>query len=190
MFDKTTKIETTRLVLRAFTEKDRNDIFTIMKDKEMSQYTPDEQWKGLEDADEFLKLVFWLYDLDNETFKYFFAVTDKKSNKLLGICGIGGVEYDRKQNEVFYHIGKSFWGNGYASEAAAAILEYSFKQLNLNKVISVVHKDNIASNRVMEKIGMKKLGVISGLAKEFDEFNGQYLYSLSKEEYINLHKIR
>ena len=184
MFDKQTKIETQRLVIRAFTENDRMGIFNIMKDKEMSLYTPDDQWENLEDADEFLKLVFWLYDLDHHTFKHFFAVTDKQNGDLIGLCGVGGVEYDRNQNEVFYHIGKRFWGKGYATEAAEAMLEYGFSRLGLNKINGIVQKENIASNKVMDKIGMKRIGVLSGLPDEFNYFNGEYLYSLDKEEYL------
>lgn len=184
MFDRNTRVETKRLLMRAFIESDKEDIFNIMKDKEMSLYTPDKPWESLEDADEFLKLVFWLYDLNHETFKHFFAITDKQNHELIGICGVGGVEYDRKQNEVFYHIGKRFWGKGYGSEASEAMLEYGFNQLGLNVIIGVVHKDNIASNRVMEKIGMKKNGVLSGLPEEFNSYNGEYLYSLERAEYI------
>lgn len=185
MFDRNTTISTKRLLMRAFKESDRADIFNIMKDKEMSLYTPDSSWESLDDADEFLKLVFWLYDLNHETFKHFFAIMDNENEDLIGICGIGGVEYDRKQNEVFYHIGKEYWGKGYASEAAEAMLEYGFNQLRLNKIIGVVYKENIASNRVMEKIGMKRIGVLSQLPEEFNNFNGEYLYSLDRAEYIN-----
>jgi RimJ/RimL family protein N-acetyltransferase len=78
--------------------KDKEDLFSIMKDKEMYLYTPDNPWESIENAEEFLKLVFWLYDLNDETFRHFFAITDKKNEELLGICGIGGVEFDRNQN--------------------------------------------------------------------------------------------
>lgn len=65
-------IENIKSKLRAFSSEDKIDIFNIMKDKEMSAYTPDNQWKSLEDADEFLNLAFWLYDLNHHTFKHFF----------------------------------------------------------------------------------------------------------------------
>lgn len=183
MFDRNTKIATKRLILRGIKESDKEGLFNIMKDKEMSLYTPDNPWESLENAEEFLKLVFWLYDQNHENFRHFFAITDKENKELIGICGIGGVEYDRKQNEIFYHIGKSFWRKGYASEAAEAMLEYGFKKLGLKKIIGIVHKENIASNKVMEKVGLKRIGEMNGLPNEFSDFNGENLYLLEQEEY-------
>ncbi|MDF2545072.1 MAG: acetyltransferase [Herbinix sp.] len=118
MFDKTIKLETERLLLRPFRQDDKELILNIMKDKEMFEYTPDEPWQSIEDAEGFINLVLWLYDLENETFKHFFAVTEKESGKIIGICGVGGIDYDRSENEIFYHIGKDYWGKGYATEAA------------------------------------------------------------------------
>lgn len=63
------------------------------------------------------------------------------------------------------------------------MLEYSFEQLGLRKVIGAVHPDNDASNRVMDKIGLKRIGTINGLDKEHACFNGEYLYSMSIEDY-------
>ena len=154
-----------------------------MKDKEMYFYTPDEPWKSVETAEEFIKMVLWLYDLQHETFRHFFAITEKQSGKIIGACGIGGVEYDRTENEVFYHIGKNYWNQGYATEASKVMLEYAFMKLRLPKIIGIVHPDNVASIKVLEKIGLKRQGIIEGLNEEFKFFNGEYLYLMVKEEY-------
>lgn len=188
MFNKLIKLETQRLLMRPFSSDDKELIFNVMKDKEMFEYTPDEPWHSIENAEEFINLVLWLYDSEYETFKHFFAVIEKESGKLIGVCGVGGIDYDRSENEVLYHIGKEYWGKGYATEAAQAMLEYSFEQLGLSKVIGVVHPDNNASNRVMEKIGLKRIGTISGLDKEHAYFNGEYLYSMSIGEYHKKYK--
>ena len=188
MFNKSTKLETERLLIRPFTQDDKELIFNIMKDKEMFEYTPDEPWQSIENAEGFINLVLWLYDSEHETFKHFFAVTEKESGKLIGVCGVGGIDYDRSENEVFYHIRKDYWGKGYATEAAEAMLEYSFEQLGLSKIIGAVHPDNNASNRVMDKIGLKRVGIISGLDEEHADFNGEYLYLMSIEDYQKKYK--
>ena len=184
MLDKTIKIETDRLVMRPFTLEDKDAIFEVMKDKDMYLYSPDEPWESSENAEEFINLAIRLYNDDHHTFKHFFAVTVKESGTIIGICGIGGIAYDRTKNEVFYHIGKNYWGNGYATEAAKAMLDYAFGNLELKKIIAAVHPDNIASNRVIKKIGLKRAGVISGLPGEHAFFNGEYLYSLYKDELV------
>jgi ribosomal-protein-alanine N-acetyltransferase len=183
MFNKAIKLETKRLLMRPFTTDDKELIFNIMKDKEMFEYTPDEPWNSIENAEEFINLVLWLYDSEYETFKHFFAVNEKESGKMIGVCGVGGIDYDRSENEVFYHIGKDYWGKGYATEAAEAMLQYAFEQLDLSKIIGAVHPDNNASNRIMEKIGLKRTGTISGLDEGYAYFNGEHLYSMNTEDY-------
>ncbi len=178
------KMETERLIIRPFTLEDQDSIYQVMKDKEMSEYTPGEPWESIEDAEEFIKQALWLYELDHYTFRHFFAITGRLSGEIIGFCGVGGIGYDRGENEIFYSIGKAYWGKGYATEAASVLLKYAFEQLGLYHIIGVVHPDNIASRKVMEKIGLKKAGVISGLPAEHDFFNGEYLYALSKDEYI------
>lgn len=184
MIDKTIRIETERLMMRPFTLEDRDSIYNIMKDTDMYKYTPDEPWKSVEIAEEFINLALRLYDSEHHTFRHFFAVTVKESGEIIGFCGVGGIAYDRTQNEVFYSIGKDYWGKGYATEAAKAMLKYAFHELELAKVIAAVHPNNIASNRVLEKIGLKRTGIITGLPEEHAFFDGEYLYSLNKEELL------
>ncbi len=131
MFDRNMRIKTRRLVLRAVAAEDRDALFEVMSDAAMSRYTPDPAWTSVTDADDFLTLASWLYDLEHEHFRYFFAVTDAGGGRLLGLCGVGSVAYDRSQNEVFFHIGRRSWGRGYATEAAAAMLDYGFATLGL-----------------------------------------------------------
>lgn len=181
--NKNFQMETERLIIRPFTLDDRDSIYRVMKDKEMSKYTPGNPWESMEDAEEFIKQALWLYDLDHFTFRHFFAIARRPDGEIIGFCGVGGIGYDRTENEIFYSIGKDYWGRGYATEAAAALLKYAFDQLGLFNIIGVVHPENIASRKVMEKIGLKKAGVISGLPAEHGFFNGEYLYSLSKDEY-------
>lgn len=183
MFDRAIRIETPRLALRAFTEGDRLAVFDVMSDEAMSRYTPDGHWTDIEAADSFLSTALWLYGIDHETFRHFFAVTDRRGGELIGMCGIGGIEFDHHRNEVFYHIAKRHWGRGYATEAATAMLEYGFLRLGLVEIIGAVHTENIASQRVLEKIGLRPTAVIDGLPDEFRGFNGELLYVMTGEEY-------
>lgn len=58
--------------------------------------------------------------------------------------------------EIGYLLKESFWHNGYASEASSGCKKYAFKQLNRNKVYSIIKSDNHSSMKVAESIGMKK----------------------------------
>jgi ribosomal-protein-alanine N-acetyltransferase len=184
VFDKNIKINTKHLTLRPFCESDSEAIFRIQSNPEMTKYTPDEPWKSIEEGKEFIKLTQWLYELKHATFRHFFAIIEKESKNLIGYCGVGGIAYDRTENEVFYAIEKGFWGKGYATEVGKAMLEYGFIQLGLKKIIAAVHIKNLASIRVLEKIGLKRVGIINGLADEYSPFNGEYSYLINRNEYI------
>ncbi len=84
------------------------------------------------------------------------ALTTKEDNQLIGFCGlihqiVDGVE----QIELGYRLDEKFWGKGIATEAAIAVKEYAFNQLNISMLISIIHHKNIDSKRVAEKVGMK-----------------------------------
>lgn len=184
LFDKKIRINTEHLLLRPFCESDSEAMYRIQSNPEMVKYTPDEPWNSIDNANEFIKLTQWLYELDHHTFRHFFAIIEKESENLIGYCGVGGIEYDRTENEVFYAIEKEYWGKGYATEVGKAMLEYGFIQLGLPKIIAAVHAENSASIRVVEKIGLKRIGFINGLPEEYSFFNGEYLYELNRNEYV------
>lgn len=83
-------------------------------------------------------------------------------------------------------IGKAHWNHGYASEAAAALLDYCFGVMNLDEVVALCKPENIGSRRVMEKIGMQYRGIMKGLPAEHGFFNGEPLYALTKAVYQHL----
>jgi ribosomal-protein-alanine N-acetyltransferase len=70
--------------------------------------------------------------------------------------GWAGLEFLPEMNEaeVAYLLGKDYWGQGLATEAALASVQYGFKTLGLPRLVGIVHVDNLASQRVMEKLGM------------------------------------
>ena len=64
------------------------------------------------------------------------------------------------------------------------MLDYGFRQLDLPKLIAAVHKENMVSIRVLEKLGLKRIGMIEDLPEEDASFNGQYLFELHRSEYV------
>lgn len=185
MLDKNTVIDTERLLIRPFCDDDSEALYNILKEPEMFKYTPDEPWKSIEESREFIKFAKWLYESEHPEFRYFFAAVEKEMGKLIGYCGIGGISYSHSENEVFYGIAKEYWGNGYASECGKAMLEYGFIRLGLSKIIGAVHPENTASIRVMEKIGLRRIGQITNLPEEFPSYNGNYLFAVTRDEYIS-----
>lgn len=86
-----------------------------------------------------------------------FSVILKSSGELVGDCGLEHMEVDGSPEvEIGYDFRSAYWGQGLATEAAAAVRDYAFQELGLDRVISLIRPDNPASRRVAEKIGMVK----------------------------------
>ncbi len=106
-----------------------------------------------------------------------YSVILKKSDKYIGYCGF---QYcDILENiEILYGYNSKYWGNGYAFEAAYAILAYGFSHLGLEKVVAAVNPQNPSSEKILHKIGLILIGNIKwpnqGIVNK---------YSLSKEQW-------
>jgi len=85
--------------------------------------------------------------------------------------------------ELGYWIGKPFWGRGYATEAAAAVLRFGFETLQLNRIHAAFMEHNPASGRVMEKIGMSHEGTLRQHMKKWDRFYDVIKYGILKSDY-------
>jgi RimJ/RimL family protein N-acetyltransferase len=87
-----------------------------------------------------------------------FAVTLEPEGRLIGNCGIRKRTSEAFEADMGYEIDPDFWGNGYATEAARAVLAFGFEQLALHRVWANCIAENRASAHVLEKIGMQLEG--------------------------------
>jgi ribosomal-protein-alanine N-acetyltransferase len=104
------------------------------------------------------------------------ATVQKDSGNFIGRCGLLPWTIDGQQEvEVAYAIARNYWGQGLATEAAGAILQYGFWHLNLPRLVSLIEPENTASQKVAEKIGMR-------FEKRVDkgEYAPFYVYSISR----------
>ena len=90
--------------------------------------------------------------------KYQFALILQAENKLIGNCGIRLETADSWEADIGYELAPSYWGYGYATEAAWALLAFGFDVLKLHRIWAHCLATNIASARVLEKLGMKREG--------------------------------
>jgi ribosomal-protein-alanine N-acetyltransferase len=154
-------LETERLLLRTWKMSDAPEGFDIWRDPAAMRYIGDgEPMRKLEDAERWIERA--IAAQERQGFCRWAAV-EKASAKLIGSCGFGYL-YDEPSIELGYLFGSRFWGQGYATEAARACLQYGFEQLNLPEIVAVVTPEHLASRRVLEKIGFSYQGL-----KRYDE---------------------
>lgn len=180
------RIETNRLLIRPFIHSDLEDCFKLMQDKELFKYM-DMDVMPLEEYKELFKWLIDLYETDFDgDFKYNFGIFLKESNEYIGWGCFGVIDCFYPEKEIGYLIGREHWGKGYATEAMGALLNYYFNIIGHERLIALAKPENIASNRVIHKLGFKLERYISGLPQEFDFYNGEPYYSLTKDEYNNV----
>ncbi len=88
------------------------------------------------------------------------AVLKKETAEIVGSCGFAR-PHGTKEIELGYLLARKFWGAGLATEAAAACLKYGFEELKFKEVIAMTDLENVASQKVLEKIGFVKRGIES-----------------------------
>ena len=165
-------LETKRLLLRRQMIEDLDDLWALYCDPEITRYIPDAPRSRAEAKEElewhmnghprFPELGLW-------------ATIHKESGKFIGRCGLLPWTINgQNEVEVAYTIAREYWGQGLASEAAQAILNYGFARLNLSRLISVIDPENVASQKVAEKIGM------TIEKEERDELGSFLIYSITR----------
>ncbi len=146
------KLETERLHLRRFTPDDL-EIYAarIFADPDVMRYLPKRDSLPAERAQRTM-------DFFNTHWTQFpygpWAVQEKASGELIGHCGLRLIA-EINETEVLYALGKDFWGNGFATEAARASVDFGFKQIGLERIIALAVPENIASRKVMAHCGLQ-----------------------------------
>lgn len=173
-------IETKRLRLRPFDPDDAEDVRRLAGDAQVAATTlriphpyPDgeaERWIGTHE-DKFKKGAALLL-----------AITLKEMNDLLGAVGLE-ISRLHEHAEIGYWIGVPYWGRGYATEAATAMLHFAFEQLNVHRVFAHHMLHNHASGRVLEKIGMAHEGVLREHILKDGRFIDVALVGMTREMY-------
>lgn len=104
------------------------------------------------------------------------------NGELVGGIGLR-MQQEFERAEIGYWIGRPFWGRGYATEAAGAIIRYGFEELKLNRIYAGYFSRNEPSSRVMIKNGMKYEGTLRQHVKKWDEFVDIVYYAILRSEW-------
>ena len=143
--------ETPRLLLRQFTLDDAALLLQLNSDPEVLKYLHEPILQDEAHAKEILTNII-LPQYEKELGRW--ATFTKENNEFIGWCGL---KYRPELDEIDlgYRFIKTAWGKGYASEAASYTIEHGFNTLHLKIITGRAHIENIASLKVLEKIGME-----------------------------------
>ena len=175
-----TTIEAPRLILRPFREADIPAIVRLLQLPDIARTTLNVPYPYDED-----KAREWLTFQQRERKAgtgYTFAIVRREDGRLVGAIDIRPNSRHKKA-EIGYWIGKPYWGRGYATEAARAIIRYGFETLGLNRIYALHFTGNPASGRVMQKAGMQFEGVLREDVKKGDAFQDHAVYAILRKDW-------
>ena len=147
-------IETDRLILRNWREKDRQAFFEMNADRQVMRFF--EKTRSRAEADALLDR--FVIEIDRDGYG-FWAVELRDAGQVIGFTGLRDVHFDAAfapAVEIGWRLLTRYWGNGYATEAARTCLAYGFEQMGLAEIVSFAVPENWPSRRVMERIGMRR----------------------------------
>ena len=163
-------METERLVLRRYVEKDKQDFIRLFTDAAVMKHVGDGVLNA-EQAEAFWRKLF--EKLYPQNFNIW-AVFAKRDSAYVGHAGIYPRPTRKEDWEFVYFLDRNAWGKGYATEIARRVIEFGFEELNLPEVFATVDDVHSASIRVLEKAGMSLKNY------EYDEQGRFSVYSIKK----------
>lgn len=172
-------LETKRLLLRPFFPSDAEVQQILANDREIAANTRTIEFPYPEGAA--LKWIEQHADMWKNGKSAIFAICLKSTGELTGAIGLEISEQDQNA-ELGYWIGRDYWGQGICSEAAREVVRFGFETLAVNKIHAHHMTRNPASGRVMEKIGMKKEGLLRSHIRKWGVFEDVAFYGILRTD--------
>ena len=175
-------LETKRLILRKYTEDDFAAVHSYASCAENIIYMiwgPNNE----EQTRAFINLTIRKTE-ENPVVDYQYAVELKDGRELIGGCGL---TLSGDTGEVGWILHNNHWRQGYGTEMGRALLDFGFEELNLHRILARCDAENVASYRVMEKIGMRREGLFieSRPANKLSDkkYSDEFVYAILKDEW-------
>lgn len=148
-------LETERLLLREMRHDDAASLFEMDANTNVHKYLWNKPTTSIDEINESINLVRKQYETNNIGR---FVMILKNTNKLIGWAGLkfNTIEVNNRNHfyDIGYRLNENYWGKGYASEASFAWLDYGFNTMGILMMNASAHSQNIASNKILQKIGM------------------------------------
>ncbi len=174
--------ETDRLLLRQLTLSDVKDFLEYRSDEAVAKY---QGWDIISDEKEAYDYL-EAYSKNKPGVMGEWATIGielKSDNKLIGDLGIKTHQFSTEHGEIGFTIARNFWQKGYGKEAVTALINYAFTELKMHRITGVSNVANVASQKLMEAIGMRREGHFTKNIWFKGDWKDEYLYAILEEEW-------
>tara|TARA_R110001583_G_scaffold48896_2_gene152998 strand:- start:1342 stop:1938 length:597 start_codon:yes stop_codon:yes gene_type:complete len=174
------EINTERLQMRRINSGDAEALYNYRSDAETNQY---QGWipKTIDDAQNFISKV--SEKIDEYDTWYQFAIIRKENGELIGDVGIHFFDADNYQVEIGCTLAKNHHGKGLANEALNAMINYLFSDLNKRRITCSIDPLNLASIKMVERIGFRKEAHFKQSILIDGEWYDDVVYALLRSEW-------
>lgn len=178
---KVDKLESARLILRNYQPQDWERVHIYGSQPEFSQF---EIWgpNTVEDSKKFVNDMVGQAAEQNR-YKFDFAICLKESGLLIGGAGVRRQTQESSVADMGWAINPEFQKRGFATEAARTLLQFGFSRFNLAVMFATCDVRNTPSYRVMEKLGMKRVGFMKGDKEVKGRVRDSYRYEILPSEF-------
>ncbi|MCM1166907.1 MAG: GNAT family N-acetyltransferase [Lachnospiraceae bacterium] len=177
----TVTLETERLILRRFEERDAENAFrNWMSSDTVTKFL---RWETHSDISVTRGYMNYLRENYKKPNFYDWAIELKTLGEPIGSIGIVVLNENVQSAEVGYCIGEKWWRHGYTSEALAAVIKFFFEEVGVNRVYSEHDPQNPNSGKVMQKCGLKYEGTLRQADRNNTGICDTCVYGILKEEY-------
>jgi len=176
----TPTLHTARLRLRPFTGEDTEALFALHTNAAVLRYWDAPAWSGQERAERFIAAC---RQMAEEGTGARLAVERAAGGALIGWCALNRWNPDHRSASLGYCLDDAAWGQGYATEAAFALLQWAFDTLDLNRVQAEADTRNAASARVLEKLNFMREGTLREDCIVNGEVSDSWVYGLLRREW-------
>lgn len=170
-------IETERLILREIREDDLDRIYEIFSNMMVTQFYGQEP---ITTKDQALGFISHFKNLHLEKKGIRWGIERRNIKGLIGTIGFHLWSPKHLRAEIGYEILPDYWGKGYAKESILNCISYGFNEMKLHRIGAVVFVENQNSNKLLEKIGFEKEGILKDYMYQNGQFYDTYAYSLLK----------
>jgi len=173
-------LETGRLKLRRIIESDAKEIFSIFSSEEIMEHYGMYPFISIEQAETLIERLEMAFQ---KNISVRWGITLKESDKLIGTCGFHNWNKMHYRIEIGYELSKEYWGKGYMKEAIAALLEFAYTEMRINRVEGLVYPENIPSRELLKRMNFKEDAVLAEYAYFRDQFQDLVMFSLVKSKW-------
>jgi [ribosomal protein S5]-alanine N-acetyltransferase len=180
--DNTMKLQTNRLVFREVSTDDLNNIHQLHSLPETDEFNTLGIPNSIQDTETIISDWLAGQNAKPQT-SYTFCLHLVDTKQFIGLIALNIGKPKYQTAEVWYKIDSKYWGKGYATEALTTLLDFSFNVLKLHRIEAGCAVENIASIKVLEKVGMTREGMKRKKLPIRGEWKDNYFYAILDEDF-------